>query len=125
MRWTQTLIPTLKEVPSDAETPSHRLRARAGLIRKLTAGAYTYLPLGGRALRKAEPVFAAIGLAFVVYSVGFDISVVTSGAMAPTLQGSAFGDGDVVLTEKLSYWFRGPRRWEVLTFRNSEGILNH
>ena len=74
------------------------------------------------ALRKAEHVFAAIGLAFVVYSVGFDISVVTSGSMAPTLQGSSFEDGDVVLTEKLSYWFRNPGRWEVVTLRNSEGI---
>jgi len=56
MRWTQTLIPTLKEVPSDAELRSHRLMLRAGLIRKLTAGAYSYLPLGWRALRKAAEI---------------------------------------------------------------------
>ena len=53
MRWTQTLIPTLKEDPSDAEIPSHKLMVRAGLIRKLQAGAYSYLPLGWRALHKA------------------------------------------------------------------------
>jgi prolyl-tRNA synthetase len=53
VRWSQTLIPTLKEDPADAEIPSHRLMVRAGLIRKLSAGAYTYLPLGFRALHKA------------------------------------------------------------------------
>ncbi|REJ91611.1 MAG: proline--tRNA ligase [Planctomycetota bacterium] len=56
MRWTQTLIPTMKEDPADAEVPSHRLMLRAGLIRQLMAGAYTYLPLGYRALRKAEAI---------------------------------------------------------------------
>ena len=56
MRWTQTLIPTMKEVPAEAEIPSHRLMLRAGLVRQLIAGAYTYLPLGLRALRKAEAI---------------------------------------------------------------------
>ena len=56
MRWSQTFIPTMKEDPADAEIPSHRLMLRAGLIRQLMAGAYTYLPLGFRALRKAESI---------------------------------------------------------------------
>ncbi|MDB5338499.1 MAG: proS [Planctomycetaceae bacterium] len=56
MRWSQTFIPTMKEIPSDAEIPSHQLMLRAGLIRQLMAGAYTYLPLGYRALRKAEAI---------------------------------------------------------------------
>lgn len=56
MRWSNTLIPTLKEIPSDAEVPSHQLMLRAGLIKQLMAGAYTYLPLGYRALRKAEAI---------------------------------------------------------------------
>ncbi len=56
MRWSQAFIPTMKEVPSDAEIPSHQLMLRAGLIRQLMAGAYTYLPLGYRALRKAEAI---------------------------------------------------------------------
>ncbi|HEX6985140.1 MAG TPA: proline--tRNA ligase, partial [Planctomycetaceae bacterium] len=56
MRWSQTFIPTMKENPSDAEIPSHRLMLRAGMIRQLMAGAYTYLPLGWRALRKAEAI---------------------------------------------------------------------
>ncbi len=56
MRWSQTFIPTMKEVPSDAEVPSHQWMLRAGLIRQLMAGAYTYLPLGLRALKKAEAI---------------------------------------------------------------------
>jgi prolyl-tRNA synthetase len=56
MRWSQTFIPTLKEDPSDAEIVSHRLMVRAGLMRKVAAGAYLYLPLGLRALKKAEQI---------------------------------------------------------------------
>ena len=56
VRWTQTIIPTLKEVPSDAVVPSHKLLVRAGFIRQLGSGAYTYLPFGLRSLRKAEAI---------------------------------------------------------------------
>jgi prolyl-tRNA synthetase len=50
VRWSQALIPTLKETPADAVAPSHVLLLRAGMIRQLGAGAYTYLPLGFRVL---------------------------------------------------------------------------
>ncbi len=56
MRWTQTFIPTLKESPAEAEIASHKLLLRAGLIRKLTGGLYTFLPLGFRALKKVEQI---------------------------------------------------------------------
>lgn len=56
MRWTQTFLPTLKEVPSDAEIVSHQLLLRAGLVRKLTGGLYTFLPMGLRALKKVEAI---------------------------------------------------------------------
>jgi prolyl-tRNA synthetase len=56
MRWSQTLVPTLKETPAEAEIISHKLLLRAGLIRKLTGGLYTFLPLGLRALRKVEQI---------------------------------------------------------------------
>src|SRR5260370_18725786 len=56
MRWTQSLIPTLKETPAEAEILSHKLLLRAGLVRKLTGGLYTFLPLGLRALRKIEQI---------------------------------------------------------------------
>src|SRR5476649_1926816 len=56
MYWTKTLIPTLREAPADAEIASHKLLLRAGLIRKLAGGIYTFLPLGLRALRKVEQI---------------------------------------------------------------------
>jgi prolyl-tRNA synthetase len=56
MKWTQTLIPTLREAPADAEIVSHKLLLRAGLIRKLAGGVYTFLPLGLRSLRKVERI---------------------------------------------------------------------
>lgn len=56
MRWTKTFIPTMKEVPSDAEVPSHQLMLRAGLIRQLMAGAYTFMPLGYRVIRKVSEI---------------------------------------------------------------------
>jgi prolyl-tRNA synthetase len=52
MRWTQTLIPTLRNVPKDAEAVSHQLALRIGLIRQLSSGVYNYLPLGFRILNK-------------------------------------------------------------------------
>ncbi len=52
MRYSRMLIPTVKEVPADAEIPSHKLMLRAGLMRKLASGTYTYLPLGFRCLNK-------------------------------------------------------------------------
>ena len=56
MKWTNAFIPTLREAPADAEIPSHKLLLRAGLIRKLAGGVYTFLPLGLRALRKVEQI---------------------------------------------------------------------
>jgi prolyl-tRNA synthetase len=56
MRWSKSCIPTFKENPAEAEVPSHRLMLRAGLIRKLTSGVYTFLPMGFRVLRKIERI---------------------------------------------------------------------
>jgi prolyl-tRNA synthetase len=56
MYWTKTFIPTLREVPAEAETISHQLMLRAGLMRKLASGLYTYLPLGWRFIRKVEQI---------------------------------------------------------------------
>ncbi len=50
MRYSRMFIPTVKEIPADAETVSHKLMIRAGLIRKVASGTYTYLPLGWRSL---------------------------------------------------------------------------
>jgi len=56
MRTTQLYFPTLKETPADAELISHKLMLRAGMIRKLASGIYTWLPLGLRVLRKVEAI---------------------------------------------------------------------
>ena len=56
MRASRYLLATVKEIPADAETISHQLMIRAGLIRKLAAGLYTWLPLGLRVLRKVENI---------------------------------------------------------------------
>jgi prolyl-tRNA synthetase len=52
MRYSRTFIPTVKEIPADAEVASHQLMIRAGLCRKVASGTYTYLPLGWRSLLK-------------------------------------------------------------------------
>ena len=52
MRWSETFIPTLKEVPKEAETISHKLMLKAGLISKVASGVYAYLPTGLKVLRK-------------------------------------------------------------------------
>src|SRR6476619_498625 len=56
MRASQYYLATLKEAPQEAELASHKLMIRAGLIRKLASGLYTWLPLGLRVLRKVEAV---------------------------------------------------------------------
>ena len=56
MRYSQVLIPTMKEVPSEAEVISHQLMLRAGFIKKLTSGIYTYLPYGLAAIRRVENI---------------------------------------------------------------------
>jgi prolyl-tRNA synthetase len=56
MRYSAMFLPTVREVPSDAEIISHQLMIRAGMIRKLTSGIYTYLPFGYRIIRKFEEI---------------------------------------------------------------------
>ncbi len=56
MRFSKYFIPTYREVPAEAEVISHQLMLRAGLIRKLTAGIYTYLPAGLKSIRKVENI---------------------------------------------------------------------
>ena len=56
MKFSEYFIPTLKEVPTDAVIPSHILMLRAGMIRPLTAGVYSYLPIGVRVFKKIEQI---------------------------------------------------------------------
>jgi prolyl-tRNA synthetase len=56
MRWTHSFIPTLRETPADAEIASHTLMLRAGLMRRLSSGIYSHLPLGLRVIHKVERI---------------------------------------------------------------------
>lgn len=56
MKWSKSLIQTLREDPQDAEIDSHKLLVRAGLVKKLAGGLYSFLPLGMRSLRKVEQI---------------------------------------------------------------------
>jgi len=71
--------------------------------------------------RQVVHAFAVVGVAFTVYQIGFHLSVVVSPSMAPTLQGDAGRDQDWVLSERVTLWFRSPRRWEVVEFVTPEG----
>jgi prolyl-tRNA synthetase len=56
MKQSRSFIPTMREVPSDAEIVSHQLLLRAGFIRQNTSGVYSYLPLGNKVLKKIEAI---------------------------------------------------------------------
>ena len=56
MKMSNMLISTLREVPAEAEIDSHKLMLRAGMIRKMAAGVYNYLPLGLKVLKKVEDI---------------------------------------------------------------------
>jgi len=56
MRWSQYFLYTLREDPADADVISHKLMMRAGMLRKVAAGIYTYLPLGLRSTKKMEAI---------------------------------------------------------------------
>ena len=56
MKASQFLISTLKEAPADAEVISHQLMTRAGMIKKLGAGIYTYMPMGLRVIQKVQEI---------------------------------------------------------------------
>jgi signal peptidase I len=74
-----------------------------------------------RTLRWGEHLLACIGAVLVVYHVGFELTVMISPSMSPTLQGTSRDNGDWILTERISYWFREPRRWEVVRFDMEDG----
>ena len=66
---------------------------------------------------------AVVGLLSIIYHTCFHLSVVVSGSMAPTLQGDDITPRDWILSERVSYWFREPRRWEVVEFWTPEQMV--
>ena len=79
-------------------------------------------PWWRRAFRLVERTFAIVGLLCVIYLGCFNLSVISSGSMAPTLRGDSLYHGDTVLTERVSFWFRNPHRWEVVLFHDEFGV---
>ena len=115
MKWSQTLIPTLREAPADAEIVSHKLLLRAGLIRKLAGGVYTFLPLGLRALRKVENIIRE------EMDRAGAVEVLMPALQPPEIweaSGRAQTAGDVLFKLKDSsgrQWFLSPTAEEVIT----------
>jgi signal peptidase I len=73
--------------------------------------------------RLTERTFAIIGILFIIYHTCFNVSAITSDSMAPTLIGENSDSPDIVLAERISYWFRKPRRWEIVKYHTPD-ILN-
>jgi signal peptidase I len=65
---------------------------------------------------------AIVGLFFIIFHTCFSLDQIHSSSMAPTLIGEGHEGGDWVLVEKISYWFRKPRRWEVVRFVHRDGF---
>jgi len=70
--------------------------------------------------RLFERTFAIIGIGFIIYHVCFSVSAIRSDSMAPTLIGENSASPDIVLTERISYWFRKPRRWEIVKYHTQD-----
>jgi signal peptidase I len=73
----------------------------------------------GRWIERGLAVFGGL---VILYWLTFDYSIIVSRSMSPTLKGTNLDNGDRVITEKVTRWFRAPRRWEVITFLDKEGM---
>jgi signal peptidase I len=72
----------------------------------------------GRWIERGLAVFGGV---VALYWLTLDYAIVVSRSMSPTLEGSNLDNGDRVITEKVTRWFRSPRRWEVIAFLDKEG----
>lgn len=75
-----------------------------------------------RLVRSAERLLAIAGLCLIVYLAGFDLTRIYSNSMSPTLQGRGTPDSDWILTEKFTYAWREPKRWELIAFNSTDGL---
>ena len=71
--------------------------------------------------RWIERLLACTGICFLIYHVGFELIVMTSGSMAPGLQGTSYDNGDRILVERVSKHWRKPKRWEIYFMYDAEG----
>ena len=97
-------------VPDALPSPVEKSRpAQRTFVRRLTRG--------------LERCLAILGLFFLIYFFGFDLSVMVSGSMSPTLCGDGNAGSDYVLSEHVTHLFSNPKRWDLVSFHSSEGVL--
>lgn len=99
---------------SQSQTNDSRLAAPGGIPGHTTD--CPRWPKWRRIARLAERLLAVIGLILAVYLTCFETTQIVSGSMSPTLQGDFNQESDWILTEKLTYRFRDPHRWELVAF---------
>lgn len=85
------------------------------------AGVSRFRRVAGRTFRYGERMLAIFGATVAIFWLTMDYSVIISPSMSPTLMGTGADNGDRVITEKVTGWYRTPRRWEVITFEKPTG----
>ena len=125
MRWTETLIPTLREAPKEAEATSQRLLLRAGFVRQLSSGVYCYLPLGQRVLTKISHLIRE-----EMFRAGSDEVLLP--ALHPSELWKKTGRYEGLGSDKISFQSRsgqeyvlGPTHEEVITDLVAGGIKSY
>ncbi|MBI4115409.1 MAG: proline--tRNA ligase [Candidatus Omnitrophica bacterium] len=125
MRWTETLIPTLRQAPGEAEASSHRWLVRGGFIRQLGSGIYSYLPLGQRVLQKISAIIRS-----EMFRAGADEVLLP--ALHPAELWKKTGRYDALGGDKISFQSRsgqeyvlGPTHEEVITDLVAKSIKSY
>ncbi len=125
MRWTETLIPTLREAPKEAEAPSHQWLIRGGFVRQLSSGVYSYLPLGYRVLAKIMQIIRE-----EMFAAGADEVLLP--ALHPAELWKKTGRYDALGGDKIAFQSRsgqeyvlGPTHEEVITDLVAGGIKSY
>ena len=114
MRYTQTFIPTVKEVPAEAEIPSHQLMIRAGYIRKLASGTYTYMPLGWRSLLKIVAIVREEMNAAGALEISMPVVAFVAGRFVDSMPGVRFGHAATIVEGE-----RGSAKGKIERFKKA------
>src|SRR3954465_8802807 len=115
MRISSFFLSTLKEAPAEAELVSHRLMLRAGLIRRLGSGLYTWLPLGLRVLRKVEKIVREEMIAIGGQEILFP-ALLPKAPYETTNRWTEYGDGVFRLKDRrMNDYMLGPTHEEFFT----------
>ena len=96
-------------IPDQTRTPEQAVRVRRSWKR--------------RCFEQVRNALAIFGLVFIIYHLCFRVSVISSGSMGPTLSDEGQPGSDWLLSERVTYLFRNPRRWEVVQFETNDHLL--